>query len=791
TVLVLALAAAFAPAHAEEDLSQYLKPQSTVAVGLAHATGSKDERAIFGQYNGVREHNSFLLFDLDYVTRDDGSGTWTIATIKDLGLADRELSVQREVQGSWKAYASYSELERDYPRTVNSGLAGAGTTTPTVARVATPGAGSDIELKTTRKAATLGYERFINSSLSFEMNFKNETKDGARLWGRGYDCAAYVCGTSTTTAINQAAFVKNALLLLPEPINATTRQVEARLVYSNDKLNVNGGYNGSFYNNAYGSMSATVPNLFNNGLGNAFPGYPAVTGAIIAGGGTSLQNVLQLPTALPPDNQAHQFYVDGNYAFTPKMRMTFKYAYSVATQNENFASMGLTDAPAGVTSLNGKVVSQLAQLGLSARPADGLQVIGNMRYEHKEDKTPSALYNVEPVAVVPATTPASSTTVGAYWNNNHVTSTRFATKLEANYRFPLGIRGTLGGDYTSIEREVPDTIADEKVAGLSALRARNYETTYRGELRRSMGETLNGGVSYSTSRRTGSDWTSLSQLDPATKGISATNLALINAYCGGLACYGQEMKAASILGFSATTPFPMTMTDLKRDKWKLSADWNPLERLSMQLVLETGRDTNLAPLNPVVGGKGWRDSSLSVASLDVSYAFSDKWSLTGFASRNQQTLHINHSTGYLADLHNEDSAAGLMLLGKPTSALELGATLSFLTDVNAYNLGASNTTTGTLPGPLTAVAPSAANLAQAAIGLPDASFRQLGLKLFAQYAVQKQAHLRVTLGQQRIHFTEYQWSVNGVPFTYADNTTVHMLQQQNTGYLAISYIRTF
>ena len=40
-------------------------------------------------------------------------------------------------------------------------------------------------------------------------------------------------------------------------------------------------------------------------------------------GGTSLQNVLQLPMALPPDNQAHQFYVSGNYAWTPKTRSTW------------------------------------------------------------------------------------------------------------------------------------------------------------------------------------------------------------------------------------------------------------------------------------------------------------------------------------------------------------------------------------------------------------------------------------------------------------------------------------
>lgn len=791
TAIALSILAAFGPAHAEDDIAQLITPESTVSVGAGAVSGDSKDRAIFGQYNGMRKNGGYGLLDLDYIKRDDVTGTWMRVKGLNLGLATRELGFSRERQGDWKYSAEYSELERDYPRTINSGLLGAGTTTPTVVRLAAPGSGTDLDLQTKRKSASLGFEKWLSNSLQFEASFKNEDKNGARLWGRGYDCAAYVCGSSTTAAINQAAFVKNALLLLPEPINSTTQQFEAKLNFHDEKLLVSAGYYGSFYSNSNGSLNPTVPNSFNNGLGQPFPGYPAVNSSIIAGGGMSLQNVLQTPMALQPDNQAHQVYLDGSYAFTPKTKANFKYAYTHATQNENFAGMGLTGAPAGVTSLGAKVDSVLAQLGMTTRATDKLTLLGNVRYEHKADKTPSALYNVEPVAVVPATNPASYTTTGAFWNNNNTTSTKVAGKLEGSYRLPADFRATLGMDYSSVEREVPTAIADEKVAGLGALREKNSETGYRLELRRSMTETLNGGISYSTARRTGSDWTSLSTLDPRTPGISAANLALINLYCGGIACYGQKLPASSILGMSATTPFPMSQTDLERDKWKLSLDWNPVERLSMQFVLEDGKDKNTEPFNSVVGGKGWRDSGIKLYSIDLSFALTENWSLTGYASYGDQTLHINHSTGYLGDLNNRNDTVGIGLNGKLSGRLNVGGNLAFLNDVNRYSFGASPTTSGTLPGVLTAVAPSASNVAQAAIGLPDATFRQVALKLFGIYELDKKSAVRMDFIHQRVKFTEWQWGYNGVPFTYADNTTVSMKQEQNVSFVGVTYICTF
>ncbi|MBC7861287.1 MAG: MtrB/PioB family decaheme-associated outer membrane protein [Burkholderiaceae bacterium] len=769
TAIALAVLSVFNAAHAEDEVAQLIKPESSISVGLASASGDSKSRAIFGQYNGMRNADVYGLLDFDYVSRDDASGTWTRAKGSNLGLSSRELGFSREKQGAWKYSIDYSELDRNYLRTINTGMSGAGTTTPGVTYLAVPGTGNDVNLHTKRSATGLGFEKWISPSLQFEANFKSEEKSGARIWGRGYACEALICAGGGVTA---------AVLLMPEPIDSVTKQIDAKLNFHTDKLLLTGGYYGSFYNNAHGSLTPGVENRFNRADATGVTGAPAVAG------GTSLADVMRTPMALPPDNQAHQLYVNGNYTFTPKARANFKLSYARATQNDSFAGAGLFDGPAGVDSLDARVDNTLAQVGFSANPIDKLSVIADARYDHKADKTPRELYNAW----------------RAYtWFNSGTESTRISSKLEASYRLPANLRATLGLDHNSIKREVPETLSEENVGGLVALRGKNTENGWRAELRSSMSETINGGISYTNSRRSGSDWTSLSLLDPsnvATLGANAAaqaaNRALINLYCGGLACYGQQIPGTSIIGLTAGAAFPMFMTDSKREKVKLSADWNPTDRLSLQFIAEDSKETNLATSNPVAGGKGWRGTDSRLYSVDAALALTEAWKLTAYASRGDQTQRINHSSGYMADINDKNDGASLGFVGLLASGLfEVGGNVTYLRDVNKYGLAATSTTSGTLPGPLTSVAPSAVNVAQAAIGLPDLAFRQVNLRVYGKYAIDKKSAVRVDLIHQRAKLNEWQWENNGVPFAYADNTTVSMLQSQNVTVVGVSYVHKF
>lgn len=798
--LALAIATAFGSAAYAEgaaDVAELTQPSSSISVGVAGVSGSDNNRAFFGQYNGMRNDDAYGLVDIDIVRRDEALGEWIKLQGTNLGLDNRELSASYEKQGSWKVNGFYNELTHRELRTINTADTGVGSSTPTVVRLATPGTGDDKDFKLKRQAFGFGGEMWLTPSVLFEVNFKNEDKNGERFTGKGYDCVGYVCAPPTTvTGAALTAYplsnVKNALLMQAEPVDFNTKQVDMRLSFNDEKLNVNAGYYGSWFNNAEGSVNMTVPNALNNGLGTAAnPLYPATAATVIAGGGTSLQNVLQLPFALSPDNQAHQFYVDGNYNFTKSTKATFKYSYTHATQDQSFSSMGLPGAPGNLSNLNGEVNSTLAQLGFTTKPLPKLTLSANVRYEDKEDKTPKYLYNVEAVtrnpvvAGLPTSVNENQTGVTpALWYNGLTSGSKLAGKLEASYQFPQNFRGTFGMDYTKLEREVPRTVGEDYLAGISTVRAKNEESGFRLELAHAMSESFSGTVGYYNSKRRGDDWTSLSLLNPAVPGgLTAANAALVNRYCGGAACYGQQVPDSTIAAMSATAIFPMSMTDLNREKWKLTANWLPLESLSLQFHVEDGHDDNVTSYDHVAGQKGQTGTDNLIYSFDAAYSISDNWQLTGYASHGKQSMGINHSTGYLLDLENTSDAFGLGLKGQINARFKMGASFSYINDVTKYGVNAAGSAVG--------AAPSAANLAQAAIGMPNVKFNQQVFNVYGNYTLDKHSGVRVDLTQYHGKLDEWAWGTSSGPFVYADNTTVKLNDTQNVTFLAARYIYSF
>ncbi len=800
-ILAVAVLAAIGQAHAQQpaEVNELMTPESSVTIGAAGVSGDSKGRAQFGMFNGMRQERNYLLFDLDYLTRDNATGTWTTLQGRNLGLDSREFRGGVQRQGDWKIFGEYNEITRRSPFTVNTGMSDVGTTRPIIKPIAVAGTGTDYDFKLQRKGVAATVEKWLSPGLKFEASIKSEDKTGTRLWGRGYDCAAYVCGSSTTVALNQANFLKNAILLIPEPIDSNIKQFDAKLNFHDEKLNLTAAYYGSLYSNSHGNISPVVPNSLYGGNGTLVAAlYPAVGNNIIAGGGTSLQNVLQLPMALQPDNESHQFSLIGNYAFTPSTRATFKYAYTRGTQNKDYAAMGLSGSAPGADNLGGRIDTIASQFGLTARPMRDLSLLANVSYARKEDKTPNALYNVEAKPVFPATNPVSYTNLnqigvpGAVWNNNHISDTNLLGKLEASYRLPENYRVTVGADYKMVERLVPESRVEEALAGLGPLREKTTETGYRIDLRRSLSETLNGSIGYSSSKRTGSDWTNLSTLNPGQPTANTpANTFLINTYCGGRECYGQVLSAATILQLSANTPFPLSMADIERDKWKISLDWAPLEPLSVQLFAEDGKDKNVMPIDPVAGGKGWRESGVSFYGVDVTYALSEKWRLTGYASQGTQTTHINHSTGYIADLNNRSDAYGVSLLGQASPKLQVGFNYTYINDINRYGVAANTGTTGDRLTGLTVTQPSATNLAQAAVGLPDVVFRKSLISVFGLYALDKRSDIKLDVAYQKTKYQDWVWGTDSTPFVYADNTTVKQLVDQNVTFVGVTYVYKF
>ncbi|OFW24621.1 MAG: hypothetical protein A3H97_20050 [Acidobacteria bacterium RIFCSPLOWO2_02_FULL_65_29] len=740
TFVALAVAAAFSPAHAQEggDIAQLTEPGSSISLGLGLATGDSKDRARFGMFNGLRKHDVNGLLGFNYLNRDGASGRWLTIEGRNLGLDNRELGFSYRRLGDLKFTADYSEITRHDPRTINTSLQGAGTTTPTVSLLAVPGTGQDLNLELKRKGLGFTFEKRFGDTLQLEVNFKNEDKDGARFFGKGFACssnwqAVGACSGSSGSAI----------LMLPEPVDSTIRQLDAKLNYSGERLKLSGGYYGSFYTNHNGTLRPTIL----GGFGNQNGGLQAAN--------ANLATTMGLPMALWPDNQAHQLFVAGNYAVTPKTRVNFKYAYAHATQNENFGGMGLTGAPGGRSDLGGVITTTRAQVGFSSHPLDKLHVHGDLSYQEKKNKTPIDLYNVFYFNAPPVTT-------GSFTNGNQ-SPKKYDAKLEASYKLPKNFLLHGGLKY---ESEDFGTFTPTEVAGgVSGLRQKLAETGYRVELRKMMSETLTGAVSYVSSRREGkSRW-----LRPF--GLPATGVLEASADCPSTGS-GATINPCV---YRTTAIFPFIFENRNRDKVRLLANWTPAERLSLQLFLDNGWDKYRGPTE-----HGLRTTKSNNVSVDAAYTLSDNWKLTAYASRGRQTVDAGHSTGYDGILQDTATSLGVGVVGTPTGRLRLGGDLVWIGDKLVYQQMADPLASATN-----------ANFLMASGGLPDVTYRLTRLNLYGEYAVQKNAYVRLDFIHHRTFFNEWTYNWNGIPFLYSDNTTLNAQQKQSVTFIGASYVYKF
>ncbi len=323
-------------------------------------------------------------------------------------------------------------------------MVGIGSNFLTVPTTLTPG--GPVELNTKRDILGLGFDKSLGANWDAQLSFRSEEKEGSRIFGRG------TTGTGPVPSFGVFEFT-------PEPITATTRQLDAKANYNGGALLVTAGYYGTTYNNK-----------FDEGLH-------------ITGGQPGLASFT--PIALPPDNQSHQLYVAGNYGFTPTTRSTFKLAWARATQEAPFVSgPNVVLAPGVGGNLNGQVDTTLAQFGLTSRPMPKLSLSADFRVEDRDDKTPVLVYG--------------PTTNATWTGENEPRSIRTTgAKGEAGYALPAGFRVIGGLGYEEKKRNI-------SAIRIVSARETTEETSWRVELRRPMSETVTGAVSFTRSDREGS-----------------------------------------------------------------------------------------------------------------------------------------------------------------------------------------------------------------------------------------------------------------------------------------------
>lgn len=777
--VVAAILLACGPAYAEDsEVHELITPDSSISAGGGVINNVRDAKRL-SQYSGLNQNTSVLL-DFDYNKRDDATGLWTKFSARNLGLDTREVNVSQSRQGDWKYAIDYNEIVRRDPYIIHTGMTGVGTTTPTINLIAfptmtaggtpsvagtvnavtnpngyklpvAPAAASDVELKLKRTALGVSGEKWITPELQFELNFRNEDKKGARMFGRAGLGSADMKYTPATSGLGSYA-----ILLTPEPIDSTTQLLEGRLNFNRDALAVTAGYFGSFYVNHVGNLSPVVPNILNRGTLGAATG----AGATLS---SSVQQIASSAVALPPDNQAHQLYVSGNYAFSDTTRSTFKLAYTHATQNESFAAMGLPLGASGQTSLNGVVDTTLAQLGLTMRPVKELSVNARFRYEDRADKTPLSVYNFGTTAISNTGAALNGTT---NWNSG--SQTRTSARLDAVYRLPSGYSVTLGGDWERKTAPLPPAnvaIVQNQVFLRTSLNEYGIHT----EVRKAMSETLNGALGVEYKQRRGNDWWT-------TTGLAGNALT--------------ALTAAGLLVSSTNTVLPVMYMDRNRTKLRGNLDWEASEKLSLQAVVEHTLDEYLRqpavlPVQVIPTVPGARIIIGDSLSLDGSYSVSEDWRLNAFATRSYNRWNVNKAS-LGDDTRNMDDTLGIGVRGKATSRLTIGMDLLTTRDRTTFNNQTALAVAGQLPGNIVGF-----NAALPGNYLPAIHYTTNKLNLHARYDVDKVSSVQALFSYQQFRTDDWQWGYNGTPFLYSDNTTVSQPMSQNLKYASVSYMLKF
>lgn len=678
-----ALLAAFGAVHAAEgDLMSKMTSDSAIEVGVGHV--DKDN-GNFGKYNGLNEDGAYLLLDGDIRTRDERTGTWMRLYGRSIGLDSRELRWDYTRQGNFGYYLEYNEIPRNEPLQIVTPVVGIGSGNLTLG--ATPVL---VDLESKRKRYSLGFDKALAGNWGFNVDFRNETKEGERIDGRGSPYGG---------AANNFSFT-------PEPFDSTIRLLDATARYTGAKLQVVGGYYGTQYRNDNKSLSW---NYGNSGTG-------AASGDLIS------------PSALPPDNQSHQLYVTGGYSFNPTTRGTFKVAYTRATQDDAFIVPTLP----GRTDLGGKVETTLLQAGISARPMPKLSITGNLRYEDRDDKTPVARYVIS---------------TGSWLGYNEPRSIKYTSgKLEASYALPQGFRAIGGIEYDEKKRSSVDPRSVSH-------RDKTDEWSYRAELRRAMSETVTGAFSYTYSDRGGSDF--LRDFD--STGAAETDYIT-----------------------------PYHQADRKRDKYRLSINWMPVEPVSVQFYVDDISDRydsrfTLQPQTPEIAGL--RRGEQQVYAIDVAYQLNKSWQATAWYNHNTYKFNTvtadppGNGTAYQTASENKGDAFGVGVRGNLNSRAEVGADFSYNDIEDTWTqvpwLNASALAADEQP--------------------PAATTRMTRLKLFAKYKLDKKSGLRFDYIYDRFSSNDPTWTgwVGPAGGFYSDGTVISQPSPQEVNFVGIRYFYKF
>jgi MtrB/PioB family decaheme-associated outer membrane protein len=475
---------AFPAEAAEDDQDQFALEETPAAAPIPVYTsfielgvGWNSENSFkFGDFTGLEERGPFVIGNFSIVHRDpyDSGGTEYLRfTGSDLGLTSRYLGVEYGHQGKFKVYFFFDQIPKFFiddgrtPYIINP--AGTFLTLPAGWVPSNRNISQLTQLNSSLHPVTIsdqrtkfggGAEVHVSRHLMFKTEFTHEKKEGDRT-------IAVIFGSSGG---NPAGAV------VPEPIDYETDNFKVALEFQGKKGQFILQYDLSHFRDNNDSM--TFQNAFASTSWVAAASFPDGFGRL----------------ALPPDNQAHRVTLSGGYMLSPTTRAKVNLVYGRSTQNDMF--LPYTVNPGIVvttalprTSLNGEVISTLANVGLTSRVTPKLTLDLDYRFENRNDNTPQDVF----IGV-----PADSQNQEGIDDETARINLPYdrkqnLIKAKAAYRISSDVRVELAYSYEQLNRSFSEV-------------GKTKENRVEGKLRLRSGEKLFGWVGIAYAVRTGNGY---------------------------------------------------------------------------------------------------------------------------------------------------------------------------------------------------------------------------------------------------------------------------------------------
>jgi MtrB/PioB family decaheme-associated outer membrane protein len=433
-VSLLALAIAGVVQGAEEDstvndpyapLLQESRPLATrwqsdysgaLQLGLDYTS---DDSFMFGQYNGLQDKGVGLIGNLRWQDYSSSDSYWH-ASVSDLGLDTREGQITWGRPDKIKVVAGFDsqqQVRNDGGRTPFRGSDSALTLPDNWVTGSTTGSWPMLDESLQRFDRELSRDTF-SLAVDARLNERWELQSSLSYEQRE--------GTGDTGAAIYSDAASGDAVLLPAPVDYRTTEFELGLLYSGEKLHLDGQLGYSDFDNKDSSLSWQNP----------YRSFGRDYGAL----------------GQAPDNDQVRGRLTGQYLFSATARLQFDGSYAVISQDQRYLNYSVNpqltlQQPLPRNNYGGEVAIATANTSLLFRPMRKLNMDLFFRVRERDYDTPRDGYRYPRGDA--ASQPAQAFTV---YNTAHDYLSRTAG-VEAGLQLPLRSRLTAEYAYERIERE--------------------------------------------------------------------------------------------------------------------------------------------------------------------------------------------------------------------------------------------------------------------------------------------------------------------------------------------------